>query len=123
MADAYAAFLESVVRTRDEQLAAHALEKLIAHLRASGRMPLLPRLLREVRRTLSREAALAPRVEVARKADAAAALQEAAEAGIRAPHAVVNASLIHGWRASENGRLVDHSAKQALIDIYQKVTG
>ena len=82
---------------------------------------MLPRILRALRKRMARHHTLRPYVEVAREKDSAEALSRAAHFGIRAKKATVNPSLIYGWRARGRGTVVDHSAKQALITIYQKV--
>ncbi len=51
-----------------------------------------------------------------------AAPAAASSEGIVARHASVNSSLVCGWRARQGGRLVDRSAKRALLAIYQQVT-
>lgn len=122
MVDGYARFLEMLASAEDPAVAEAAVEKLIVHLRSAGRIGLLPKLLRELKRTAVRREALLAQVEVAHPKDAEDALREAARAGIVATHAKVNHTLVSGWRASANGLLVDHSGKQALIDIYQNVT-
>jgi hypothetical protein len=73
---------------------------LAAHLERTGRMKLLPQILRELKQQEAREAKLAPKKETAKE----------------------NPSLIAGWRQYENGMLTDNTAKRALIEIYQKVT-
>jgi hypothetical protein len=70
------------------------------HLERTGRVKLLPQVLREFKQREAREKALAPRKETAKE----------------------NPLLIAGWRSIEDGVLIDRSAKRALIDIYQKVT-
>ncbi len=75
-------------------------EKFIAHLKRTGRMKLLPQVLQELRAEKVREMKFAPRRETA----------------------VENPSLIFGWRSLENGILTDRSGKQALLDIYKKIT-
>ena len=121
MIDSYARVLEITAELEDKTVADAAVGKLIAHLRSSGRLNLLPQILRELRRIAARRHALRPRVEVASEKEAAATLRAAAEAGIEAPRASVNKALVRGWRAWGNGVLVDRSAKRALIDIYQKI--
>lgn len=122
MIDGYSRFLEMLASTEDPVLADSAVEKLIVHLKSAGRTGLLPKLLRELKRTAARREALSPQVEVAHLKDAEAALRAAAKAGIVASRAKVNHTLVSGWRAQSDGLLVDHSGKQALIDIYQQVT-
>ena len=74
--------------------------ELKAHLEKSGRIKLLPQILRELKLRAAREQALAPRRESARE----------------------NPSLIAGTRTFENGILTDHTAKRALIELYQNIT-
>jgi hypothetical protein len=73
----------------------------IEHLKRTGRMKLLPQVLRELRLEEARQKRLAPRKETAKE----------------------NPSLISGWRSIENGLLTDRSAKHALLTIYQNVIG
>ena len=94
---------------------------LLAHLKAEGRMKLLPGILRELRSQQVREDKRAPMLEVASDADTAAAKKEAAEAGIETKHVVVNDRLLSGWRARSGSALIDRSGKQALIDIYRNI--
>jgi hypothetical protein len=75
-------------------------ETFIAHLRKTGRMKLLPRVLRELRTEVTRAKLLSPKKETAKE----------------------NPALISGWRQIENGVLTDHTGKQALLDIYKKIT-
>lgn len=121
MIDSYARVLEITAELEDKAAADEAVNKLIAHLKSSGRLNLLPQIMRELRKIAARRHALAPRVEVASEKETAAALRAAAEAGIKAPRASVNKALIKGWRAWGGGTLVDRSAKRALVDIYQKI--
>jgi len=117
MIDTYTRLLEATAELDDK---AAAVSKLIMHLKSMGRMNMLPKIVSELRRVAARRSALRPRVEVAHGSDEAEALKEAAVLGIHAEHANVNPSLIRGWRAYGAGRLVDRSAKHALIQIYQK---
>ncbi|MSU74442.1 hypothetical protein EXS57_01540 [Candidatus Kaiserbacteria bacterium] len=72
----------------------------IAHLKRTGRLKLLPQVLRELREEEATAKRLSSRKEMA--AD--------------------NPSLISGWRQIENGVLTDHSGKAALLDMYKKIT-
>lgn len=74
-------------------------EKFVAHLKRTGRMKLLPQVLRELRREKARAEKSAPRTETAEN----------------------NPSLISGWRTLENGMLTDRTGKSALIDIYKNI--
>ena len=121
MIDTYTRFLETVAETGDAEVAERAVGRLIAHLKSTGRVKILPQILRALRKRIARHHTLRPYVEVAREKDSAQALSNAAFFGIRAKRAIVNPSLIYGWRARGRGAVVDRSAKQALITIYQKV--
>jgi len=122
MIDTYTRLLEAVAETEDKQIADTAVTRLIAHLKSSGRMNMLPKIVRELRKVAARRQALSPRIEVAHAADSESALSAAREFGIGAERTQVNKSLVRGWRAQGGGKLVDRSAKSALIQIYQKVT-
>ena len=122
MIDTYTRLLEAAAALEDKKHSDAAVTKLILHLKSSGRMNMLPKIAGELRRVAARRQALAPRVEVADAKDAHSALAEAAKGGIVAQKASVNPSLVRGWRAQSHGKLLDHSAKSALIQIYQKVT-
>ena len=97
-------------------------DMLVAHLKVSGRMKLLPKILRELRIHEARTEKRGVHVEVASQADAPEALAQAAKQGISATKAHVNHDLIKGWRAKTDSVLVDHSAKQGLLDIYSAIT-
>lgn len=99
-----------------------AVSGLVAHLARQGRSKLLPGILREMKRLAAAEAKLAPTVEVARAEDAETALSAARAAGINVSEASVNPSLVRGWRARSGSRLIDRSGKQALVDLYQRIT-
>ncbi|HYD93482.1 MAG TPA: hypothetical protein VEB18_03490 [Candidatus Paceibacterota bacterium] len=122
MMDTYTRVLEIAAETADEAVAETAVTKLITHLKSAGREKLLPSIAAELRKIAARRRALRPVVEVAHADDERAALLEAKEAGIDARHAVVNPSLISGWRGRTGSVLVDRSGKRALIDIYRNVT-
>lgn len=113
------ALQESLKRGTDE---AKLVEGLVAHLKAEGRTKLLPGIVRELKSLQARDAKTGSIVEVASEAEKAAALKGAKEEGIEASAVIVNPSLIKGWRARKGGVLVDRSAKQALVDLYQKIT-
>ena len=97
------------------------MKNLIAHLKERGRLKLLPAILRSLMVTQIRNTVTGATVEVARSKDASKALSEAASHGITAEKAVVNESLLSGWRGRAKGVLVDQSGKRALTDIYQRV--
>lgn len=113
------ALAHSIGRGSDE---AKLVEGLMRHLKEEGRTKLLPGILRELKRLHARNRKLAPSVEVASEAEAEGALAHARLEGVEAATAHVNPSLIRGWRARSGGRLIDRSAKKALVDLYQKIT-
>ncbi|MEK7604493.1 MAG: F0F1 ATP synthase subunit delta [Patescibacteria group bacterium] len=122
MIDTYTRILEAAAEVEDKEASDAAVTKLIMHLKSMGRLKMLPQIARELRKVAARRAARRPVIEVAHHKEAAAALRAAAAAGISASHTSVNHGLIHGWRARSHGRLIDHSAKRALLTIYQTVT-
>ncbi len=95
---------------------------LVSHLKKSGRMKLLPGILRELKRENARSEKLAPVLEVASSKEEKSAKEALKTQGVEVVNTVVNPSLIRGWRARANGLLWDHSAKRALTDIYKKIT-
>ncbi len=123
MIDEYTRLLESVAEHDDAAAADAAVTKLIQHLVSTGRVKILPQIVRELRKVAARRKAFETVVEAASEHEAAAALRAAADEGLHARRARVNHGLIAGWRARGNGKLVDRSAKRALVDIYQRVTG
>jgi F0F1-type ATP synthase delta subunit len=122
MIDTYTRLLEATAELADAAHADAAIAKLIRHLKSAGRMKMLPQIARELKKVAARRRAEQPIVEVASEEECAAALRAAATEGFRAHRAVVNPTLIRGWRARAEGKLADRSAKRALIDIYQRVT-
>ena len=122
MMDQYTRLLETAALANDERVADQAVHKLIAHLKSTGRMKMLPSVMGELKRLALRRKLLSPKLEVASEKERSAALKEAKEAGIEVRDAVVNPSLVSGWRGFSGGRLVDKTGKRALIDIYQKAT-
>lgn len=74
-------------------------ENFIAQVRRTGRLRILPQVLRELYREEAYAKKFVPKRETA----------------------VENPSLISGWRRIENGQLTDHSGKSALIDMYKKI--
>ena len=122
MIDDYTRLLEATAELEDKAVSDAAVTKLILHLKSYGRMKMLPQIARELRKVAARRHALRPNIEVAHEKESAAALRAAAHEGIIAKHASVNPDLIHGWRARSGDKLIDRSAKRALLHIYQQVT-
>ncbi|MDB5189127.1 MAG: hypothetical protein JWL82_84 [Parcubacteria group bacterium] len=96
--------------------------QLMAQLKASGRMKLLPGILRELKTIEARREKLMPAVEVASEKEGKEAMAQAKAAGIEVHEVTVNHALIKGWRARSGSTLIDRSAKRGLIDLYRKVT-
>jgi hypothetical protein len=74
-------------------------ESLKEHLSRTGRLKLLPRILRELEVREARAKTAKPWKETAKE----------------------NPALISGFRSIEDGVLTDRTGKRALLDIYQKV--
>jgi hypothetical protein len=74
-------------------------ETFVQRLKATGRVKLLPKVLRELREAEARAKKMSGRKETAEE----------------------NPSLISGWRTIENGILTDRTGKSALVDIYKKI--
>ncbi|MDB4992442.1 MAG: hypothetical protein JWL75_687 [Parcubacteria group bacterium] len=96
-------------------------DTLIAHLRETGRMKLLPRILLELKRIDARAGTLMESLEVASESEISEATKEAKELGINA-NATVNKDLVSGWRARTGSRIIDRSGKRALLDLYKRIT-
>lgn len=122
MIDNYTRLLEATAELEDKTASDAAITKLIAHLKSMGRMKMLPEIMRELQKVAARRHFNRARIEVAHQKEAPDALHAAAREGMVAQHAVVNPSLIHGWRAQKGGVLIDRSAKRALLHMYQNIT-
>ena len=125
MTDLYAQALWNLTQHADEKKrmdAKAAVAQLAKHLKASGRLKLLPHILLDLKKIEAREMKLAPVVEVASVKEAPTALKEAAANGIIVKEAKINHSLISGWRAISKEKLIDNTSKRALLDLYQSVT-
>ena len=120
MERAYAqALAQSLARGTDE---AKLVEGLVSHLKEEGRIKLLPGIVRELKALQAKSAKLGASLEVASEGEKKGALEAARSAGIETDTVTVNPELIKGWRARSGSVLVDRSAKQALVDLYQKIT-
>ena len=75
-------------------------DAFLAHLKRTGRMKLLPQVLRELKEEEARERLGAERVETAAE----------------------HPALISGSRSIKDGVLTDTTGKRALLEIYQKIT-
>lgn len=119
MKKAYAKALDNLIRDRGMR-EDEAYEKLVTHLRATGRMKILPELLAELKTLQARQQSKGPLLEVASASEAAAAEAAAKKEGVEAK-AVVNPSLVRGWRLTTADTLIDRSGKRALIDLYRSI--
>ncbi|MDB5237336.1 MAG: hypothetical protein JWL88_438 [Parcubacteria group bacterium] len=117
----YAQALKSLL-SREGANEKDVMDQLFAHLKATGRMKLLPGIARELQKAQMLARSTDALVEVAHAGESAGALAEAAKLGITAEHAHVNPSLIRGWRARQGSTLIDRSGKRALIDLYRRIT-
>lgn len=121
-ARAYAQALYELSK-KEGSSAASLVKNLVKSLTRTGRLKLLPHILRELRVMEAQGRSTDPVVEVAHKDDAAHALKVARAAGIDAKTATVNPSLIRGWRARTGGTLIDVSGKKNLVELYRNITG
>lgn len=115
-------YARALTRLPSTVSAVDAVAGLVRSLKAKGRLKLLPQILREMAAEEGKRLATRSLVEVASQGDAADALAEAKKEGIEASEAVVVPSLLAGWRARGNGKLVDRSGKHNLVELYRKIT-
>lgn len=101
--------------------ASELVKKLVAHLKKTGRLKLLPHIGRELKRIEERAQVFDELLEVASEQERAQAEKEAKEFGITAK-ARVNENLVSGWRAHTGSRIIDRSGKRALLDLYRHIT-
>jgi F0F1-type ATP synthase delta subunit len=120
MEQAYAQALERLASTKTMG-ESELYEKLRAHLVATGRLKLLPGLLRELRKGAAQRTAQASVLEVASEGERTEAEAAAKALGVDAT-AQVNPDLIRGWKLTADGVLTDRSARHSLIDLYRRVT-
>lgn len=115
----YAKALHRLSKAEKDQ--AKLAENLVAHLRARGGLKILPGILTELRAYEARLRKSGALVEAASEKEAHTALAEAKKFGIEAEKAIINPSLIRGWRARSGGTSVDRSGKSALIELYRNI--
>lgn len=118
MQKAYAQALDLLIK--DGVSEADAAEKLLTHLKASGRTKLLPQLLRELKTQVKRRQKRGVILEAASPVEAKLAEEAARREGVTA-QAVINPALIRGWRLATADTLIDQSGKRALIDLYRRI--
>ncbi len=95
---------------------------LIAHLTKAGRLKLLPKILRELKKIDARHAKEWSALEVASDADTAHAKKELESMGVHVGEVKKNPSLIKGWRILQKDTLIDRSAKKSLVNLYTNIT-
>lgn len=95
---------------------------LSLHLKRVGREKLLPRILRELTSELARARKSETVLEIAHEGVRAEALQALQTLGITPAQVLVNDTLIEGYRVRTKESLLDRSAKQALVDLYKRIT-
>lgn len=121
MEKVYAQALQSLL-SKEGANETQILDQLFAHLKATGRMKLLPGIKRELQKAQDRTHMQEAQIEVAHKDESDVAIAEAGKLGIHATRTHVNPSLIRGWRARQGSQLIDHSGKRALVDLYRRIT-
>jgi F0F1-type ATP synthase delta subunit len=97
-------------------------EKLIEHLKRTGRMKLLPLIHSELTKQEQYKKRKHMTIEFTSEKSRDEA-QKYSEQHIKVPYTLVhNEALISGWRAYTEGFLIDHSGKGALTQIYRSIT-
>ncbi len=96
-------------------------ENLIKDLRSRGRMKLLPSIVRELKKIRMQERKNEPCVEIAREEDREKVCAGVNELGVSTYSVMVNPTLVRGWRVRAQGRLIDNTTKQALIELYRVI--
>ena len=105
MADRYATLFASLAELEDRRVAETIFEKLMTHIRSTGRLGLLPQVLRALTAVHKQNEQAASRMEVAKASQIEDAKHIARRLGIPYNAILVNTDLISGWRAYENNRL------------------
>ena len=96
-----------------------AVATVVEILTRDGRIELLPRIMRALKRLSEREMNSRPRVYVAHEKDAKSAFKES---GVSEADVCVDETLIGGWRLENAETLIDTSFKKQLLSIYSSVT-
>ncbi len=96
-------------------------ENLIKDLSSRGRMKLLQSIVRELKKIYMQERKKEPCVEIAREEDREKVCAGVHELGISSYSVTVNPTLVRGWRVHAQGRLIDNTTKQALIELYRVI--
>ena len=122
MIDNYSRLLEVAAELGNKEVSDAAVTKLIVHLNSVGRIMMLPKIARELRKISAKRHFRLPCVEVSCEEESTDAIGAAEQEGIVVQSIIVNPDLIRGWRAQKNGILIDRSAKQSLLHMYHKIT-
>lgn len=96
-----------------------AVSAVHAMLVRQGRLGLIPRIERALKRLAARESAARPKLFVAHQKDAKHALEKS---GLDEADVYVDETLIGGWRLESADTLVDNTYKSRLLEIYSSVT-
>ena len=110
------ALLEVIQKGMDSKKAVESLKDMLVR---QGRLELLPRIARALRRIDEREKAARPRVYIADEKHAKKAFTES---GLAEADVCVDETLIGGWRVEDGERLIDNSFKKHLLSIYSNIT-
>lgn len=100
-------------------------ESLVDVLRTEGKMKALPGIVREYERIQASHSAGNPTLTVAKEADtkrALAELKKHLENKKADTQVVIDETLIGGWRYSDKDTLLDTSYKNALLELYRRIT-
>jgi F0F1-type ATP synthase delta subunit len=93
---------------------------LVKTLKRRGALALLPKVLSSYKRLVERASTQGAQLTVARSADIDGARRaSAASDDVRV---MVDERIIGGYRYEEGGRLMDHSFKSALLQVYRNAT-
>ena len=115
-------YAQALVELEEKGVKAPELTKhLIAHLTTVGRLKLLPKILRELKKIDARHAKEWSPLEVASEKETSSARAELKTMGIEPESVHVNPSLIAGWRILQKDTFIDTSAKKALVDLYTNI--
>jgi F0F1-type ATP synthase delta subunit len=116
-------YAKAIVRLkkRGELTDAKIAENLRLHLTRTGKLKLLPAIVRELKKLSYKKDELAV-LEIASESERNQAMTAVTELGLEKHEVRVNASLISGWRVKSKGNLIDRSGKRFLIDLYRSVT-
>ncbi len=102
-----------------------AVKSLTDSLTRTGRLALIPRIKRALKRLAEMDARRQPQITVAHEKEAAAATKAASvrlnlpDGGVRV---CTDETVIGGWRYIERDRLVDTTYKNQLLDLYNRAT-